>query len=144
MYFSPSWAIALAVAGAMGVVIALGIAAHRGLIAAPERPLAHVAHLLGGGLAGFLALAFWPAWPLLAALVGMLAIQAARTGRIVDIGLLIAGFGGSWTLLGGMATLSDLTDPAVTSPGAALRFALGIGVLLAGLVVAIARREEVR
>lgn len=144
MYISPSWAIALAVAGAMGVVIALGIAAHRGLIAAPERPLAHVAHLLGGGLAGFLALAFWPAWPLLAALVGMLAIQAARTGRIVDIGLLMAGFGGSWTLLGGMATLSDLTDPAVSSPGAALRFALGIGVLLAGLVVAIARREEVR
>lgn len=144
MHISPPWAIALAVAGAMGVVIALGVAAHRGLIAAPERPFSHVAHLLGGGLAGFLALAFWPAWPLLAAVIGMLAIQATRTGRVVDIGLLMAGFGSSWTLLGGMATLSDLTDPAITSPGAALRFALGIGILLAAIVVARARREEIR
>lgn len=144
MYISPSWTLALAVAGTMGVVIALGMAARRGLIAAPERPFAQLAHMLGGGLVGFLALAFWPAWPLLAAVVGMLAIQAARTGRIVDIGLLMAGFGGSWTLLGGVATLSDLTDPAIASPGAALRFALGIGVLLAGLVVAISHREDVR
>ncbi|MGZ6299000.1 MAG: hypothetical protein ACXWMN_00720 [Candidatus Limnocylindria bacterium] len=30
MYISPSWAIALAVAGAMAVVIALAVAAHRG------------------------------------------------------------------------------------------------------------------
>ncbi|MDP9467653.1 MAG: hypothetical protein M3P32_02775 [Chloroflexota bacterium] len=125
-------------------MIGLAIAAHRGLIAAPERPLAQVAHLLGGGLAGFMALAFWPAWPLLAAVVGMLGIQAARTGRIVDIGLLLSGFGVSWTLLGGLATLNDLIDPAVTSPGSALRFAVGVGVLLAGLTVAIARRDSNR
>ena len=58
MYIPASWGIALAVAGAMAIVIALAVAAHRGLIAAPERPLAQVAHLLGGGLAGFLALGF--------------------------------------------------------------------------------------
>lgn len=144
MHIPTSWAVALVVAGAMAVVVALAIAAHRGVVAAPERSLAHVAHLLGGGVAGFLALAFWPAWPLLAAVIGMLVIQAARTGRIVDIGLLMAGSGSSWALLGGSATLNDLTDPAVTSPGALVRFAAGIGVLLAGLVLARARRGEAR
>ena len=43
MYLSASWAVALAVAGAMAVVIALAVAARRGLIAVPERPFAHAA-----------------------------------------------------------------------------------------------------
>lgn len=55
MYISVPWTIALGVAAGMAVVVALAIAARRGLIAAPERALAHVAHLLGGGLTGFMA-----------------------------------------------------------------------------------------
>jgi hypothetical protein len=147
MYISPPWAIALAVAAAMGVVIALAAAAHRGLIAAPERQLAGVAHLLGGGLAGFLALAFFPVMPLLAAVVGMLAIQAARTKRILDIGLLLSGIGATWTLMTGLAILNDLSDPAVTYPQGHPFFPVGIGVLVAGLVVLIAdvaRRRQPR
>jgi hypothetical protein len=134
-----SWAIALAVAGAMGVVLLLGIAAHRGVIAAPERAVAHVAYLLGGGLAGFLALAFYPAWPLLAAVVGMLVVQAVRTRRILDIGLLMVGFGSAWTLLIGLSILNDMADPAVTSYGYDQGwFAFAAGILLAGLAITIA------
>lgn len=137
MNIPPSWAIALAVAGSMAVVIALAVAAHRGLIAAPERPLAHVAHLLGGGLAGFLALAFYPAWPLLAAVVGMLVVQAARTGRMVDVGLLLSGFGATWTLMIGLAILNDLTDPAVFYPQGHPGFPVGISVFVAGLLIVV-------
>jgi uncharacterized membrane protein required for colicin V production len=138
-----SWAVALAVAGAMGVVSLLGIAAHRGVIAAPERVLAHLAHLLGGGVAGFLALAFYPAWPLLAAVVGMLVIRAIQTLRILDIGLLMVGFGSAWTLVMGLAILNDLADPAVISTQddtggfvfAALILLAGLGVAIAGSAV---------
>ena len=134
-----SWAIALAVAGAMGVVLLLGIAAHRGVIAAPERVLAHVAHLLGGGVAGFLAVAFYPAWPLLAAVVGMLVIRAVQTRRVLDIGLLMVGFGSAWTLLLGVSILNDITDPGVTSYGYGEGwFVFAAGILLAGLAVTIA------
>lgn len=138
-----SWAVALAVAGAMGVVLLLGIAAHRGVIAAPERVLAHLAHLLGGGVAGFLALAFYPAWPLLAAVVGMLVIRAIQTRRILDVGLLMVGFGSAWTLVMGPAILNDLADPAVISTQddtggfvfAALILLAGLGVAIAGSAV---------
>jgi hypothetical protein len=131
------WAIALAVAGVMGVVLLLGLAARRGLIAAPERALAHVAYLLGGGVAGFLALAFYPAWPLLAAVVGMLVIRAAHERQVVDIGLVMVGFGAAWTLLLGRALLSTLTDPAVTSTGDDTGwFVASALILLAGLIVA--------
>ncbi len=131
------WAIALAAAGAMGVVLLLGLAARRGIIAVPERALVHVAYLLGGGVAGFLALAFYPAWPLLAAVVGMLAIRAAQTRRVVDIGLLMVGFGAAWTLLLGRTLLATLTDPAVTSTGDDTGwFVAAVLILLAGLVVA--------
>jgi hypothetical protein len=132
------WAIALAVAAAMGVVVALGIAAHRGLVAAPERVLAHVAHLLGGGLAGFTALAFYPAWPLLAAVVGMLVVRALRAQRILDIGLLMVGFGSAWTLLLGISIVNVMTDPAVHSQDGTGGFVFAAAVLVAGLVVVIA------
>jgi hypothetical protein len=133
-----SWAIALAVAGAMGVVVLLGVAAHRGVIAAPERALAHVAHLLGGGVAGFLALAFYPAWPLLAAVVGMLVVRAVQTRRSLDIGLLMVGFGSAWTLLVGLSIVNDLSDPAVTSYGYDIGWlAFAALILLAGLAVTI-------
>lgn len=138
-----TWAVALVVAGAMGVVVLLGIAAHRGVISAPEPMLAHVAHLLGGGVAGFLALAFYPAWPLLAAVVGMLVVRAVQMRRILDIGLLTVGFGSAWTLMKGLAILNDLADPAVISTEdgtgglvfSALILLAGLGVAIAGSVV---------
>jgi hypothetical protein len=137
MHIPMSWAIALVVAGAMAVVVALGIAARRGVIAAPERALAHVAYLLGGGLTGFMALAFPPAWPLLAAVVGMLVIRAFQMRRILDIGLLTAGFGSAWTLLLGLSKVNAMTDPAVHSPDVTGWFLFAIGVLVTGVVVTI-------
>jgi hypothetical protein len=138
MHIPLPWAIALAVAAAMGVVIALGMAARRGVVAAPERALAHVAHLLGGGLTGFMALAFPPAWPVLAAVAGMLAIRAWQTRRMVDIGLLLVGFGSAWTALLGVAVLNVMTDPAVTSQNVTGWFVFASSVLVAGLVVTVA------
>jgi hypothetical protein len=133
-----SWAIALAVAAAMAVVLLLGMAARRGVIAARESRLAHVPYLLGGGVAGFTALAFYPAWPRLAAIVGMLVVQAVRWQRVLDIGLLIVGFGSSWTLLFGLSILNDLTDQAVTSTQDMTGwFVFALVTLLAGLVLAI-------
>ena len=107
------WAIALAVAAALGVVVALGFAARRGVIVAPERALAHVAHLLGGGVAGFLAIAFPPAWPLLAAVVGMLVGRAVQARRTIDIGLLMVGFGSAWTLLLGISIVVQRRNRSV-------------------------------
>jgi hypothetical protein len=133
-----SWAIALAVAGTMGGVLLVGFAAHGGVIAAPERALVHLAYLLGGGVAGFLAIAFYPAWPLLAAVVGMLVVQAVRSQRVLDIGLLMAGFGGAWTLLLGLAILNDLTDPAVISTQDDIGvFVVAAVVLLIGVATAV-------
>jgi hypothetical protein len=137
MYISVPWAIALGLACVMAVVLGLGIAARRGLIAAPERGLAHVAHLLGGGLSGFLAIAFLPAWPLLAALVGMLAVRAYQARRILDIGLLLLGFGSAWTLLFGFAVVNEMTDPAIYAPSSAGELAFGVAALAAGVAVAL-------
>lgn len=137
MYITVPWAIALGVACVMAVVVGLGIAARRGVIAAPERGLAHVAHLLGGGLTGFLAIAFPPAWPLLAAVVGMLVIRAFQSRRIPDIGLLLVGSGSAWTLLFGVAVASELTDPAVYAPSDTAEFVVAVGILIAGLAVTL-------
>lgn len=137
MYIPVPWAISLGVAAAMGVVIALGIAARRGAVAAPERALAHVAYLLGGGLTGFMAIAFPPAWPLLAAVVGMLVIRAAQERRVLDVGLLVVGFGSAWTLLFGSAVVNVMTDPAVHAPGIIGKFVAAIAILAAGLAVTV-------
>lgn len=132
-----SWAIALAVAAAMGLVLLLAVAARRGIVKAPEHALIRVAYLLGGGVAGFLALAFYPAWPLLAAVVGVLVVQAVRSHRVLDIGLLMVGFGFAWTWLLGLSILNDLADPAVTSTQDDTGvFVIAALILLAGLVVA--------
>jgi hypothetical protein len=134
-----SWAIALAVAAAMALVLLLAVSARRGIVKAPERALAHVAYLVGGGVAGFTALAFPPAWPLLAAVVGMLVVQAVRLQRVLDIGLLMGGFGSAWTLLLGLSIWNDLTDPAVTSTQDDTGwFAFALVTLLAGVVLSIA------
>lgn len=138
MSISMSWAIALAVAGTMGVVLLVAFAAHRGLIAAPERALVHLAYLLGGGVAGFLAIAFYPAWPLLAAVVGMLVVQAVRSHRVLDIGLLMIGFGAAWTLILGVGILNDLADPAVTSTQNDTGvFVVAAVILLTGVATAV-------
>jgi hypothetical protein len=131
-----AWAITLVLAGGMGLVLLLGLAGRRGIIAVPERALAYVAYLFGGGVAGFVALAFYPALPLLAAVVGMLVIRAARERRILDIGFLMVGFGAAWTLVLGHTLLIELTDPAVTSTGDDTGvFVASVLILLAGLVV---------
>jgi hypothetical protein len=133
---TPSWAIALAAAAATGAVVMLAIAADHDIIkVVPRRWLVAVAHLLGGGLAGFTALGFYPAWPLLAATLGMLVVQAVRTGRILDVGLLTLGFGSAWTLVVGKTVLDVMTDPAVHAPGIAASFVMAIGILVAGLLV---------
>ena len=138
MHIPTSWAIALVVAGAMAMVVLLGIAARRGVIAAPERALAHVAYLLGGGLSGFTAVAFPPAWPLLAAVVGMLVIRAFQTRRVLDVGLLTVGFGSAWTLLLGLSIVNAMTDPAVHSPDVTGWFLFAIGALVTGVILTIA------
>ena len=136
----------------MGVVLLLAVAAHRGVIAAPERALVHLAYLLGGGVAGFLALAFYPALPLLAAVVGMLVVRAVQSRRILDIGLLAVGLGSTWTLLFGLSILNDLADPAVTSRGygegwivfAALVLLSGLALTVAGSGASIRQRPRRR
>jgi hypothetical protein len=137
MYTSIPWASALGVACVMAVVVGLGIATRRGVIAGPERGLAHVAHLLGGGLTGFLAIAFLPAWPLLAAVVGMLVVRGYQARRILDIGLLLLGFGSAWTLLFGFAVVNEMTDPAIYAPSSAGELAFAVAVLAAGVAVAL-------
>lgn len=132
------WAIALGVAGLIAVVIAVGVAARYGLVAAPERKLVHVANLLGGGLTGLTAIAFPPAWPLLAAVVGILVIRAGQTTRIVDVGLLSVGFGFTWSLLAGLAVLNEMTDPAVYYPGGTGGwFVFGAAFLVFGLLLTV-------
>jgi hypothetical protein len=136
MSIPPSWAIALAAAAATGIVVMLAIAADHDVIeVVPRRWLVAVAHLLGGGVAGFTALGFYPAWPLLAAVLGMLVVRALRIGRILDVGLLTVGFGSAWTLLVGRTVLEVMTDPAVHAPLIAPSFVIAIGILIAGLLV---------
>jgi hypothetical protein len=132
------WAIALATAAALLVVVLLGIGAHLGHLRAPERTLAHVAHLLGGGISGFLALAFPPAWPVLIPIAGVLLISALRDRRLDDLGLVLTGLGAPWVLLLGTHLIADASDPAVVSTGESLGwFAFGSLVLVAGLAVLV-------
>jgi hypothetical protein len=137
MHIPTSWAIALGTAAAMAVIVALAFAARRGVIAAPERVLTHVAYLLGGGLTGFMALAFPPAWPLLAAVVGMLVIRAIQMRRLLDVGMLTVGFGSAWALLFGSSIISVLTDPAVHSEDMTGWLVFAIGLVVAGLAVTV-------
>lgn len=138
MHISVPWAIALVAAGLTAVLALVGIAAQRGLLATPKRPVAHAAHLLGGGLTGFLALAFAPAWPLLAAIAGALMVRALQARRTADLGLLLCGFGAAWTLLLGNALVADLTDPAVLAPDVMPWLVLGAATLLTGALIVLA------
>ncbi|HET6381073.1 MAG TPA: hypothetical protein VFH63_08620 [candidate division Zixibacteria bacterium] len=136
MHIPLPWAIALAAAAALGVVVLLGIGAHLGRVRAPERALANVAHLLGGGIVGFLALAFPPAWPVVVPIAGVLLIAALRDRRIADVGMALTGLGAPWVLLLGTNLIADAMDPAVVSSQDSLGwFAFGSLVLVGGLVV---------
>ncbi|HEX2142219.1 MAG TPA: hypothetical protein VHK28_08125 [Candidatus Limnocylindria bacterium] len=138
MHIPLPWAIALTTAGAMLVVTLLGLGVRAGRIRAPERALFHVAYLLGGGVTGFLALAFPPAWPFLAFIAGVLGLKSLRERRLTDFGLMLCGFGAAWTLLLGASMINDISDPAVHgSPGVLTWFLAGSGVLVAGVLVLI-------
>ena len=133
-----TWQIALGAAGALLLVTLLGIGTWAGRISAPRRALAQVGYLLAGGIIGFLSLAFAPAWPLLAFIAAMVVGLALRERRDDDVGLLLAGFGATWTLLLGTSILSDLADPAVHgSPGRIVWFLAGAGILAAGLITVV-------
>ena len=139
MYISPTWAIALTTAAVLAVVIEEALRREAGL---PW--IGRVAYLLGGTLAGFLAIAFPPAWPLLAFLGTLLIGMALRDRRPADVALLVTGFGATWTLMLGFAVLNDLADPAVYgSPGDIAWFVVGATVLIAGLgaLLALALRD---
>jgi len=73
MTISPTWAITLGTAAVLGIVIVA--AAYS---AASARWPGRLAYLLGGGLAGFLAIAFAPAWPMLAVMGTVLVGVALR------------------------------------------------------------------
>jgi hypothetical protein len=131
MNIPPSWAIALTVAGVLAVVITVAIR-----VDAQQHWLARAAYLVGGGLAGFLPLAFAPAWPVLAFLGTLLIVMALRGRRPVDATLLITGFGAAWTLMLGLAILNDLGDAAVHgSPGDIAWFGGSAAILIAGLLM---------
>jgi hypothetical protein len=136
------WAIALAVACLTGLLAILGL---RWPSAPRARVIPPVTHVLGGGLIGFISLAFFPALPLVAAIAGMLVVRAAQSSRWTDAALLATGFGAAWTALIGYRLISDALDPAVSGTWD-LRpwFAAGATVLMGGLValIALARPER--
>jgi hypothetical protein len=140
VYISTTWAMALVGCGIAAVVLAV---AWRTGATGRASLLDSMLHLLAGGLAGFGSIAFFPAAPLLAAIVGMLVVRAAQTDRWTDIGLLATGFGAAWTGLLGASIVSDRLDPAVTSQDGTIPFALGAALLIFGLVVTTGSRPAV-
>jgi hypothetical protein len=137
MDISVPWAIALGVAGGLGVLVFLG-ARSVGSNALLPWLARRLAYLTAGGLIGFLAIGFPPAWPPLAFIGGILAISTVRDRRVHDTALLLAGFGGAWAVLLGWSIRNDLADPSVYgSPETFGWFLFGCGVLGAGLLVLI-------
>ena len=135
MDIPPTWAWALATAGVTGMLAIIGLRW-------PASPLARfippVTHLLAGGLIGFMALAFYPALPLMAAIGGMLAIRATQASRWTDAALLAVGFGAVWTGLIAYRMLNGALDPAVHSGDLTAWFVASATVLVAGLLALIA------
>jgi hypothetical protein len=132
----PAWAWALVVAGVTGVLALIGLRW-------PGSPLARfippVTHLLGGGLIGFISLAFYPALPLVSAIAGMLIVRAVRASRWTDAALLAAGFGAAWTALIGYRLVNDALDPAVSTTWDLTPWLVaGATVLMVGLVSLLA------
>jgi hypothetical protein len=140
MYIPTSWALALIACGVAAVLVAV---AWRTGGSGGAWFLDSLLHVLAGGLAGFVSIAFFPAAPLLAAIVGMLVARAAQAGRWTDIGLLVTGFGAVWTALLGASMVNDRLDPAVTSQDVTIPLALGVAVLIFGIVVTAGARPSV-
>jgi hypothetical protein len=140
VYISTTWALALIACGVAAVLLTVGWkTGARGRTWLLDSLL----HLLAGGLTGFLSIAFFPAAPLLAAILGMLVVRAAQADRWTDIGLLSTGFGAVWTALLGAAMVNDRLDPAVTSQDGTLPFAVGAALLIFGIVLTAGARPAV-
>ena len=133
MYIPPSWGIALGAAVLLGVAILVGM---RGGEAG--RWASHIAYVLGGAIAGFLAVAFPLALPPEVYVVAILVGMAWRDRRLGDVALLLIGFGASVAALLGWSVLIDLSDPAVYgAPDTIGWFLGGAAVLVAGLALLI-------
>jgi len=132
MHIPPTWAIALITAGVVAVLVVVRL---RVLAGGWAGPIDRLVHLLAGGLMGFVALAFYPAWPLLAAIGGMLGIRAAQSGRWTDVGLLAIGTGAVWVALLGAAVVRDWLDPAIIGGDATIPILLGAVAIVVGAVL---------
>jgi hypothetical protein len=130
----PTWAWALTAAGVTGVLAIVGVRWPAAPIAGWIPP---ITHLLAGGLIGFMALAFYPALPLMAAIGSMLAIRAVQSSRWTDAALLAVGFGAAWTWIIGRRMVNDALDPNVHGSDLTAWFAVSAAVLVAGLVALI-------
>jgi hypothetical protein len=132
MFLSPSWAVALIASGLVAVLVIVQL---RGLAMRWAESMNRLLHLLAGGLIGFVALAFYPAWPLLAAVGGMLAIRAARSDRWADVGLLAIGVGAVWVALLGASVVNDWLDSAVLGGDQTIPILVGALAVLVGSVL---------
>lgn len=133
MYIPPSWALALGAAALLGVAVLIAMRGGRGAWLAGR-----LAYLLGGGIAGFLAIAFPLALPPLAYVFAALVGMAWRDHRLSDVGVMLVGIGGTVAGLLGWHTLIDLSDPAVYgAPDTIGWFLAGAAVLVAGLALLI-------
>ncbi|HEX6655861.1 MAG TPA: hypothetical protein VF153_06585, partial [Candidatus Limnocylindria bacterium] len=84
MYIPPSWGIALGAAVLLGVAVLVAMQGGR-----LSWWAARVAYLLGGGITGFLAIAFPIALPPLAYVFAVLVGMAWRDHRLGDIGVML-------------------------------------------------------
>jgi hypothetical protein len=130
------WGVALSVSAFTAILVVI---AKRRPAAAMARLVPPVTHLLAGGLIGFISLAFYPALPVVAAIGGMLATRAAQASRWTDAALLAFGFGVAWTGLIGYRMVNDALDPAVSGSDLTAWFAVGVVILVGGLVLLIGR-----
>jgi hypothetical protein len=134
MYIPPSWAIALGAAVLLALAVLVAMRGGREAWWA-----ARVAYLLGGGISGFLAIAFPLALPPLVYVFAILVGMAWRDRRLGDIGVMLIGVGGAIVALLGWNLLIDLSDPAVYgAPDTIGWFLGGAAVLVVGLALLIA------
>ena len=133
MYIPPSWGIALGAAALLGVAVLVAMRDGRG-----ARWAGRLAYLLGGGIAGFLSIAFPLALPPLVYVFAILVGMAWRDHRLGDVAVMLIGTGGAVALLLGWNVLIDLSDPAVYGGPETIGWFLGgAAVLVAGLALLI-------
>lgn len=122
---------------AAGVTAVLAVAGLRWPASPAARQIPPITHVLAGTLIGFIALAFFPALPLVAAIGGMLAVRTAQASRWTDAALLAIGFGAVWTSLIGYRMVNNALDPAVSSNGDLTPWLVAGGLVLAGGLVGL-------